>query len=195
MYLDELEADLTEYLDTFTVPADFQHQLVHLHEQAEAGQASEAQRRTKVKTRLERIKELYAWGDMDCDDYQRERDQLTAEPATLQGAEDQSAVLERTAAFLADLPAAWRAADQEQSNRLLRLLLVELELNDKRVAAVVPHPEFAPFFALDWQAKYGRCGSDGLPSRAHVCPKRSGPRYRHGTRPAKGCGRWRAPTA
>ncbi len=95
---------------------------------------------------MERIKELYAWGDLDRDAYQRERDELTGELATLKGASDQATVLAETAAFLADLPAAWQAATPEERNKLARELFGEVAVDNRTAVAVAPRPDLVPFF-------------------------------------------------
>jgi hypothetical protein len=48
--------------------------------------------------------------------------------------------------LLKDLPAAWDAATSEQRNALARLVFESIEIEDDRVIAVVPQPDFAPFF-------------------------------------------------
>ncbi len=138
------------YLSTFHVPADYRDQILALYTQAQASRSDEAAQRRQIETRLKRIKELYSWGDLDAESYRRGRDQLLAELASRRGAEEQQAVLERTAAFLADLPSAWAAPNHEQRNRLARLLFEAVEIKDERVVAITPRPEFAPFFVLDW---------------------------------------------
>ena len=110
------EEQITAYLSTFHVPADYGDQMLAPYAQAQASRSDEAARRRQIETPLQRIKELYSWGDLDAESCRRERDQLLAELAGLRGAEEQQAVLERTAAFLADLSAAWAAANQEQTS-------------------------------------------------------------------------------
>ena len=61
-------------------------------------------------------------------------------------ATSQAEVLVQAATFLKDLPAAWEAATPEQRNALARLVFESIEIEDDRVIAVVPQPDFAPFF-------------------------------------------------
>jgi hypothetical protein len=53
----------------------------------------------------------------------------------------------QVAAFLSDLPAAWRTADDALRNALARMLFVQVRIKDDWVAAVEPQPRFAPFFS------------------------------------------------
>lgn len=120
-------------MSTFYAPVGYRGQILALYAQAQASRSDEAAGRRKIKMRLKRIKELYSWGDLDPESYRRERDRLLAELAGLRGTGHQQAVLERTAAFLADLLSAWTAANQEQRNRLARLQFEAAKIKDVRV--------------------------------------------------------------
>ena len=52
------------------------------------------------------------------------------------------------AAFLRDLPAAWEVATPEERNVLARAIFQSVEIAGDLVTAIVPQPEFAPFFNL-----------------------------------------------
>ncbi len=158
--LDGIEAQIERYLATFTLPDETVRQIVALHEQAHAQQDDAERRRREITNRLERIRELYKWGDLTSEAYQSERDQLEAERATLRGSRDMAAILVQTATLLRDLAAMWRQATQEERNTLARLAFQSVEIKDDRVAAIVPTPDFAPFF-VDEAAKNGRLGTNG----------------------------------
>ena len=147
------ESQIADYLESFRIPDDYQEQILLLYSNSQAERDNDDLRRHQIEARLERIKELYSWGDLDRDAYRRERDSLNAELATLSETADLTAVLEQAAKFLSDLPSAWNAATQEQRNQLGRLLFVNVELKDDRVEAVTPQPEFAPFFLIDCQLR------------------------------------------
>ena len=49
-----------------------------------------------------------------------------------------------------------RAATPEQCNDLARLVCTSVEIEDDRVAAVVPRADFAPFFVLTEHSETGR---------------------------------------
>jgi hypothetical protein len=59
-------------------------------------------------------------------------------------------VMQQTAQFLADLPAAWEAATPELRNELARVLFEDVVIQNDRVESVTPRPEFQPFFVLDY---------------------------------------------
>ncbi len=135
-------------------------ELVSLYERATDQRDDAERRRREVGGRLERIRELYKWGDMTREAYVAERDHLEAELGTLRGTTDRAAVLTQAAAMLRDLPAAWTAASPEQRNALARLAFQSVEIEDDRVVAVLPQPDFAPFFVAEAVAA-GRLDENG----------------------------------
>ena len=60
-------------------------------------------------------------------------------------------VFEKLAGFLKDIVLAWEQASQEQRNHLANCLLEVVWIKDKKVVAVTPHPEFKPFFDLQYE--------------------------------------------
>ncbi|MBA2754154.1 MAG: recombinase zinc beta ribbon domain-containing protein [Chloroflexia bacterium] len=145
-HLDGIEAQLAAYLETFSLPDETIAAVVRMHEVAGDRRDDGERRRREIEGRLDRIKQLYGWGDLTRSAYVSERDHLEIELATLAGSTDRAAVLVQAAAFLRDLPAAWSAADPGQRNALARLIFESVEIVDDRVAAVVPRADFAPFF-------------------------------------------------
>ncbi len=144
--LDVVEAQLAAYLATFHLPEEMVAQVIRLYERATDQRDDAERRRREIGGRIERIAEMYKWGDLTREAYRAEREQLEAELARLRGTTDRAAVLATAAAFLRDLPAAWDAANPEQRNALARLVFISVEITDDRVVAVVPQPDFAPFF-------------------------------------------------
>ncbi len=152
-WLDVYEDQIVDYLATFHIPEDYQRQIVGLYQSLDNVQEDMGSRRREIETRLERLKELYAWGDIERDAYQRQRAMLQAELKSLAPVQDRSAVYEDVAAFLRDLPAAWRFAGQAERHEMARLLFTEVVVQDNRVETVTSQPEFAPFFILDCQER------------------------------------------
>ena len=108
-------------------------------------------------------------GDMTREAYRGERERLEAELKGLQGATDRAGVLAQAAAFLRDLPAAWRAASPDQRNVLARTVFSFVEIADDRVVAVAPRTDFAPFFNLA-EVRMAEAGNDeGQPTAAPGC--------------------------
>ncbi len=59
-------------------------------------------------------------------------------------------ILEKLAGFLKDIVLAWQQASQEQRNRMANCLFETVWIQDKKVMAVTPRPEFKPFFDLQY---------------------------------------------
>ena len=124
-----------------------------------------AAQRQRLETQLANARTLFELGDIAKADYLERRERIQRELEGLKTEDELGAALERAAAFLADLPAAWEAASPEQRNALARLLFEEVRIKDEWVAAVKPQLTFAPFFALDCQARRLSGGSDGIRTR------------------------------
>jgi len=60
--------------------------------------------------------------------------------------------VERLASFLQDITLAWEEAGHEQRNRLVSQLFKVVRIENKQLMAVIPRPEFKPFFDLEYQA-------------------------------------------
>jgi DNA invertase Pin-like site-specific DNA recombinase len=147
-FLDGIEDQLAAFLATFRLPEDTIAELLTRYERLTTEQDDTEQQQRQVAGRLERIKDLYMWGDLTREAYLTERNQLEQHLARLQTTTDRVALLRRVSTFLQDLPAAWAAATPEQRNALARTVLQSVEIRDDRVVAIVPQPEFAPFFNL-----------------------------------------------
>jgi hypothetical protein len=133
-------------LATFHLPDETVAEVVRLYERANDQRDDAERRRREIGARIERIAEMYKWGDITREAYRAEREQLEGELARLRTTTSQAEVLAQAANFLKDLPAAWEAASSEQRNPLARLVFESIEIEDDRVTAVVPQPDFAPFF-------------------------------------------------
>ena len=133
---------------TFQFPDETVAELVARYEELTYERDDTERERRTLTARLERIKELYKWGDLTREAYLAERDELEQRLTGLQGSADRAAVLRRVAAFLRDLPDAWDIATPEERNALARTVFQTVEIASDLVTAIVPQPEFAPFFNL-----------------------------------------------
>ena len=118
-------------------------------------------RRQRIETQLANVRTMFELGDLSKEEYVERREQLMRQRDGLRETDEWEAILAQAAAFLSDLPAAWRAADDAQRNALARMLFVQIRIKDDWVAAVEPQPSFAPFFSWDCQVRRLSGGSDG----------------------------------
>jgi site-specific DNA recombinase len=146
-FLDVYEEQLIADLSAFELPETWKRKLIaQANEQAETPDL-ELQRQ-QLQTRLERLKELYAWGDLTRERYQRERDAIESELARLAPVEPEGSRLETFAAYLESLPLAWSDASPSQKNQLANVIYEEIWVDGPRVKYVKPRPEVEPLFQV-----------------------------------------------
>ena len=164
-FLDVYEAQVLEYLDTFVIPEDYRPQLMAAQAEIHPVGADAAGERRRLERQLANLRTLFELGDLTKDDFLERRERLQRTMDGLRTDNQRDEALERAAAFLDDVPAAWLAATDAQRNALARLLFREVRIKDDSVVAVGPQPSFAPFFELDCQARRLSGGSDGIRTR------------------------------
>lgn len=170
-YLAVYEAQIQTYLHHFVIPPDYQRRILGMYSELRGTLDPSRQDRATLRARLERIKELYEWGDYGRAKYLAEKAEIQKQLMALAPEQETDRRLERLAAFLKDLPVAWEHADSAQRNRLARRLFQEVWIGDQRVVAVKPQPELAPFFTLDCQTRGCTCGTDGIRMRYQQRPQ------------------------
>ena len=149
--LEVYEEQIKEYLKTFRIPEDYQLKILEAHRKLEGAYHNLDRERARWEAQLQRMKDLYRWGDMSKEDYLKERRVVLKELNTLGPAQSQTNNLERLAHFLISVAGAWDEANQEQRNKLTRTLFREVWLKDKQVVAVKPQRELEPFFQLNYE--------------------------------------------
>jgi site-specific DNA recombinase len=149
--LDVYEEQIREYIATFNIPDDYQAKILEAHKKLQDSFSDSEKERQKLESRLERIKELYKWGDLDRDEYLKEKSEIQRQLQLHTPLESSAKTLERLANFLVNVAEAWDEAKQEQRNKLARCLFQEVWVKDKQVLAVRPQPELAPFFKLNYE--------------------------------------------
>ena len=77
--LDRYEEELQHYLDAFTIPADYQQQLLDGQRRLLAVHDDTEAQRSRLHGALDRLKDLYKWGDKTKSEYQRETDEILEE--------------------------------------------------------------------------------------------------------------------
>jgi site-specific DNA recombinase len=172
-YADVIEEQIGALLDGFAAPASERDGLLAAWRHYQVRDTSAAAERAKLERRLARLKELYLDGDLDRAKYQAERAAITGKLAALPGESDSGDTIgERLAAFLADVATAWKLAPPAQRNKLARQLFATVVIHNRAAVAVVPRPDFRPFFfalphleAVNSDEKVCTGGSDGIRTR------------------------------
>ncbi|MCP4609019.1 MAG: recombinase family protein [Planctomycetes bacterium] len=149
-FLDIYEAQIEWYLEHFHIPEDYKEQILEAHSQLRSAYGDIEAQKTALENRLARTKELYEWGDINKEQYISRKSSIQREMRTLTVPEDHSETLAKLADFLSNVAQAWKAATQEQRNKLAKMLFQEIRIENKKVVAVRPRPELEPFFKLDF---------------------------------------------
>jgi len=116
--LEVYEEQIKEYLKTFHIPEDYQLKILEAHRKLEGAYHNLDRERARWEAQLERMKDLYRWGDMSKEVYLKERQAVLKKLNALAPAQSQTQNLERLAHFLANVADAWKEATQEQRNKL-----------------------------------------------------------------------------
>jgi site-specific DNA recombinase len=151
-YLAIYERQLHDYLGSFHIPDDYRERILEAHRKLQVAYDDLDGQRVRLETRLERLKDLYGWGDITKQQYLAERDTILRELAQLSPLEEQDKSLDKLAEFLANVADAWNEATQEQRNKIARCLFQQVWIEGKEIVAVRPQPEMKPFFELNFEA-------------------------------------------
>ena len=152
-FLDVYEKQVEWYLESFTIPEDYQDRVLKLYSLLNSRQADTAVTKATLESKLKRLKDLYAWGDLDEGEYRAERNDIQAAIAGLDIDSQNGHSLDRLAALLRNVVEGWRLADQKQRNRMARGLLNGVLVRDKQVMAVRPKKELEPFFKISYECQ------------------------------------------
>ena len=166
-FLDLYERQIEWYLGEFVIPDDYQQRILEMYSERRTQQQDVHKARAALESRLQRIKDLYAWGDATKEEYQAQRDAIQSELAAIPAQHGKEQTLERLASFLRSVVEGWRAASQKQRNHLAKSLFKEVEVRDRQVVAVRPIPELEPFFRVSYkcQGKSIAGDPDGIRTR------------------------------
>jgi len=162
--LEVYEQQIRAYLGVFQIPESYQKRILELHRKLQDNYDIEKEQK-QLKSKLQRLKELYKWGDINKDEYHREKEETQDQLVKLTPFQIPTSALEKLAEFLSNVANAWDEATSEQKNKLARHLFQEIWVKDKDVVAVKPQPEFAPFFEVNWEefSKSMKCSGQAPP--------------------------------
>lgn len=98
----------------------------------------------RLKSELERLKDLYRLGDIERDHYLAERDRLRAQLDTLPTARTARHV-QRVTTTLLTLPGVWQIATPAERRKLVREIIRQIIVHDPETIVVTPRPDYAPY--------------------------------------------------
>ncbi|MDP9358464.1 MAG: recombinase family protein [Chloroflexota bacterium] len=158
-YEDVVDEQVGAILDRFALPKEDQERLLDLWRGLQATAPNTDAEKTRLRRKLDRLRDLYLEGDVDKASYQEQKAELTSRLAVLPASDRADDVIGRQlAAFLADMSGAWKLGNSEERNKLARQIFGEAIVENRTVVAVKPRPDLAPFFSA---VKWCEGGSDG----------------------------------
>ncbi len=152
-FLEVYETQIRWYLDSFTIPEDYQVRMLEAHRKLMSAYDDVGKRKAMLEARHKKLTELYEWGHKSREEYLADYEEVQRELRQLAPVEDKSHQLERLAQFLSNVAAAWDEANQEQRNKLAKTLFDEIVVEDDKVVAAKPQPELEPFFKVDFECR------------------------------------------
>jgi hypothetical protein len=102
--------------------------------------------RAWLKTRLEKLADLYSWGDFSESEYRRQKATVDAELAKLP-VNDELILFDRHRAVIRSLGDSLAVAPGEKRQELVASLVERVETTEQEVVRVVRTPPARPFFA------------------------------------------------
>lgn len=104
-----------------------------------------ARQRARLQKRLDQLKKQHAWGDIDDDEYQKERDSVRTALRQLPG-DDRIETFDAERVRLLALPDAVSAASPERREELCRIVVEQVVVDDREITSIDWTPPAAPFF-------------------------------------------------
>lgn len=151
-FLDVYERQVEWYLTTFIIPDDYQQRILEAHRKVTAAYDETEDKRRGLEASLARLKDQYRWGHIGQEEYLKEYRETELQLRQLTPVTSSEDNLKRLADFLANVAEAWREANQEQRNKLARVLFEEIRLdNGGKIVVVKPKIELEPFFRLSFE--------------------------------------------
>lgn len=160
-FLDVYESQIEWYLANFIIPKDYQKKILEAHCKLEKSYGGTREHVERLKASLRRLKEQYRWGHISQQEYLKKYRETENQLRQLASGRNGQEKLEQLADFLANVASAWREANQENRNKLGRVLFEEIKLDSGgKVVAVKPRPELEPFFKLSYECHTKDIGCD-----------------------------------
>lgn len=139
---EDAEAVFADWIGSLRLPPDWREAIA----KTSTPDAPADDRRERLTGRLERLKKLYSWGDIDEAAYRDEVAKVRSDlsEVVVPSAASMADIAER----LADLGNGWSRATPETQSAVARLMLREMVVRDAKVVALVARAEIRPLLDL-----------------------------------------------
>lgn len=119
------------------------------------GVANVGRQRARLSTRLEKLKQQHAWGDITDEVYQAQRDEVRAALAQLPETDNRIANFDAYRARLLTLPEAIAVASPARREELCQIVLRRITVRDREVESIDWTPAGRPFFRFQRECPQG----------------------------------------
>ena len=102
-FLSVYEEQVEEFLQRFEIPADYREKILEAYQQLQAVQDTGREDQETLELRLERLRKLYSWGDLEESEYLKERDEIQRQLKALAPVDKQGLEIDGLAEFLGDV--------------------------------------------------------------------------------------------
>lgn len=171
---DEYEALVGEWLTKITLPSNWHEVLVKRVKEKPVSKKSGPSLK-QLELRLKRTIELYQNGDIEPQDFYKERDTLKAQISAAQAVTAPPPAMQQAADLLKNIPALWEVATPEERRDWIHAIASEIIVKDDRLTLNIK-PRLQPLFlATGVLAAMGVVGVTfkpvNTPPHAHrICP-------------------------
>jgi site-specific DNA recombinase len=165
----DLDAQVGALVHMFSFPEErIRHFLAAVRLEPTSSAADTTSQRSRITSRLTRLKELYLEGDLGREEYQRQRTLLRAELEVLPVASYEPTGEERLreiGSYLSNLGSAWNEATSEERHAIVSELFSAIYVANREAVAVVPRPALRAFIVpvLDTGTAHRRKRRDSNP--------------------------------
>ena len=159
--LDVYEEQVQAWLDTLVLPADAVEMAIAEYAKQRQAVGDMTAERQRLLAKIERVKELYTWGDIDRARYLVERDQLQAQVRALGPQHKQERDITKMVDLVRRVGDLWREAGPSDRNKLLSQIVAQVVIRGNAVHAIEPRPHFMLLLKA-CQPSSVSSGSDGL---------------------------------
>ncbi len=158
------EEQVSQWLGELVLPDDAVEKALAQYAEDSKKVGKPENERKRLELRLERLKELYSWGDIDRSVYQRERDQIQQQLRTLAPERQRRHSVKKLVDFIKRISTVWSVATPVERNQLLGRIVEKIVVKDGQVIDIVPRPDLS-FMMRACQLSSWTCGSDGIRTR------------------------------
>jgi DNA invertase Pin-like site-specific DNA recombinase len=136
------EGEFGKWIGSLVLPPDWREAIAATREVSAQGD----NKQDRLNDHLIRLRKLYAWGEMEEDEFRAEAERVHAEMATV--VQPSESTMEAVVVALGDLAKSWGTATPERQSAVARLMLKEMTVRDGLDPLFVARAEIRPLLEV-----------------------------------------------